>query len=385
MPRSGQGSQSRLRVLVAGGGVAAVETVLALRALAADLVDLDIVSPEPQFWYRPVAVAEPFEHGEVRRFELASIATATGAALTLAHVASIDPDAHVARTSQGAEMEYDALVVACGALPRPWLHGALTFRGPADSDAFQELLGAAESGRVSSICFASPATGMWPLPLYELALQTAAHLAARESSVRLELVTPEPEPLSLFGAAAIEAMTELLRESGIAVRTGSYPTRYDGKRLELVPRGTLHTDRVVALPRLEGVRILGLPQDADGFVATDLHGRVHGVDGVYAAGDITRFPIRQGGVATQQADAVAEAIAALAGAALTPRPFDPVLRGLLLTGGEPRYFRHRPRGGAGDTSAVSKLPLWWPPSKIAGRYLTPFLAGHELHAASAVP
>jgi hypothetical protein len=52
-----------------------------------------------------------------------------------------------------------------------------------------------------------------------------------------------------------------------------------------------------------------------------------------------------------------------------PRPFRPVLRGLLLTGGPRTYLRAGPGG-----SAVATEPLWWPPAKIVGRHLAPFLA-----------
>jgi sulfide:quinone oxidoreductase len=132
----------------------------------------------------------------------------------------------------------------------------------------------------------------------------------------------------------------------------------------------------VALPRLEGTRIAGIPQDADGFVTTDPNGRVQGVLHVYAAGDITTFPIKQGGIAAQQADAVAEEIAAQAGAPVRPRRFRPVLRGLLLTGSTPRYLRHEPAGGTGNTTTIATEPLWWPAGKIVGRHLAPFLAAH---------
>ena len=94
---------------------------------------------------------------------------------------------------------------------------------------------------------------------------------------------------------------------------------------------------------------------------------------VYAAGDITTFPVKQGGIAAQQADAAAEAIAAAAGADVDPAPFQPVLRGLLLTGGEPRYLRSEL--AAGRDLVGEPEPLWWPPAKIVGRYLAPFLAG----------
>lgn len=363
-----------LRVLIAGGGVAGLETLLGLHALAGELVDLDLLAPEPHFWYRPLAVAEPFNLARVEPFDLATIADSVGAAFTLDQLASLDSSHHLARTTHGAEIGYDALVIACGTLPRPALPGALTFRGPADSDAFSELLTEAEQGSVGSIAFVVPAAGVWPLPLYELALLTAAHLARHNKQVELALVTPEPSPLSLFGAPASNTVAALLTAHAIKLHTASYPARYHRCRLELVPAATVPADRAVALPRLEGLRILGLPQDGDGFVTTNRHGRVRQLQDVYAAGDITRFPIKQGGIAAQQADAVAEALAHQAGAKITPRPFQPVLRGLLLTGAAPRYLRTELRGGHGETSTITSETLWWPPGKIVGRYLAPYLA-----------
>jgi sulfide:quinone oxidoreductase len=365
-----------LGVLIAGGGVAGLEALLALRALAGDLVDLELLAPEPAFWYRALAVAEPFDAGRVHHFELAWIAESAAASFTLGQLDTVDDDARILRTGQGAEIGYDMLVIACGAVPRPWLPGALTFRGPADSDAFRRLLAEADNGSVRSVAFTLPPGGIWPLPLYELALLTATRLAGRDKHVEIALVTPEPAPLSLFGEAASCAVRDLLREHGISLHTGRYPARYEAGILELVPDTTLAAERVVALPRLEGPRIPGIPQDADGFIATDLSGRVHGLASVYAAGDITQFPIKQGGIAAQQADAVAEVIAAQAGAVVQPHRFQPVLRGLLLTGGAPCYLRSEPDGGQGDTSTVSDEPLWWPPGKIVGRYLAPFLASH---------
>jgi sulfide:quinone oxidoreductase len=370
-----------LRVLIAGGGVAGLEALLALRALAGDLVDLELIAPEPHCWYRPLAVAEPFGTGSAEHFELATIAESVGASCTLDRLASVDSARHVARTAHGAEIEYDALVIACGAIPRPALSGALNFRDPADSGAFRALLDEVDRDGVRSIAFAVPTSGVWPLPLYELALLTAAHLAGHEEVVELALVTPQPIPLAIFGARASDAVHELLAAGAIELYTGRHPSRYESGRLELVPEGTVPADRVVTLPRLEGLRILGIPQDADGFVTTDLHGRAHEVEDVYAAGDVTRFPVKQGGLAAQQADAVAEAIAARAGAVLSPRPFRPVLRGLLLSGAAPWYLRNELSGGRGETSTVAGEALWWPSGKIVGRYLAPYLAraaGFEL-------
>jgi sulfide:quinone oxidoreductase len=364
----------RLRVLIAGGGVAGLETLLALRRLAGDLVDLELLAPEPQFWYRPLAVAEPFGIAVVDHFDLATIADSAGAVFTLDQLASVESEAQTARTAHGAEIAYDALVIACGALPRTALAGALTFRGPADAAVFRELLAEAVQGDVGSIAFAVPAAGTWPLPLYELALLTAGRLEHRAKRVKLAFVTPEPTPLSLFGAAASDAVRRLLSAHQISLHCASYPARYEAGRLELVPAATIEAERAVALPRLEGLRILGIPQDDDGFIATDRHGRVHELADVYAAGDITSFPIKQGGLAAQQADAVAEALARRAGAPITPHPFRPVLRGLLLTGGAAQYLRSDLAGGTGATSTVASEALWWPPAKLVGRYLAPYLA-----------
>jgi sulfide:quinone oxidoreductase len=370
------------RVLIAGGGVAALEAALALRALAEERASVELLAPEPHFWYRPLSVAEPFGLGEAMRFELPDLAARAGAAFTPGALVGVDAARHEARTSSGAVLGYDVLLVACGAVPKSAIPGALTFRGPADVDKVRRLLDHVAAGKMRSIAFAVPWGATWTLPAYELALLTSAHLAASEiEGVELALVTPEEEPLQLFGPAAAEAIRGLLAERGVMVRTGVYPAEVVDGELVLVPDGKLTADRVVALPRLHGPRMDGLPQTLDGFIPVDSHGGVHGIEDVFAAGDVTSFPLKQGGIAAQQAEAAAEAIAAGAGADLTPQPFRPVLRGLLLTGGQPRYLRREITGGFGETSRASTEPLWWPPAKIVGRYVAPFLgalAGVEI-------
>lgn len=364
-----------LRVLIAGGGVAALETMLALRALAEERVEVELLAPEHHFWYRPLAVAEPFEAGRVDRFELAELTKASGARFTRGELASVDPRARLARTGHGLDLEYDVLVIACGTTPTTALEGALTFRGPADVDAFRRLLDEAEAEGAGRLVFAVPGGVVWPLALYELALGTSAELAERGlAGIGLALVTPEHRPLEIFGRAASDAVAQLLGDRDIALHTGRYPVSIEDGELRLIPSGRISAKRVVALPRLEGPRIPGLPRDAQGFIPTDRFGQVRGLADVYAAGDITDFPVKQGGLATQQADAVAEAVASRAGAAIDPRPFRPVLRGLLLTGKVPVYLRAELEGGRGETSIVATETLWWPPAKISGRHLAPFLA-----------
>ena len=376
-----------MRVLIAGGGVAALEAALALQALAEERVSVELLAPEPHFWYRPLSVAEPFALGEAQHFELSQLAPKAGATFSLGDLVGVNTERREAHTSVG-DLPYDVLLVACGAVPAVAVPGALTFRGPADTDRMRRLLEEIGAGAVRRVAFVIPSGSVWSLPIYELALMTAAYAREHTLDVELALVTPEEEPLQLFGEAASRAVRELLDESGIAVHTATYPSQVVDGGLALIPEGALATDRVVALPLLRGPRLDGLPQTRDGFIPVDEYGRVRDVEDVFAAGDITNFPVKQGGIATQQADTVAAVIAASAGSDVDPQPFRPVLRGLLLTGGQPRYFRQEITRGVGEAATISPEPLWWPPGKIVGRYLTPFLgtlAGVEVPAEPVEP
>jgi sulfide:quinone oxidoreductase len=360
------------RVLIAGAGVAALETALALRALAEGLVSVELVAPEAEFTYRPLAVAEPFRAGEVRRFPLAPLVAAAGAELRRGIVSHVDPAEKTVTLDDGEALDYDAFVLALGARPREAVAGALTFRGAQDGPALAALLDRATAGEMRRIAFVVPAGTTWPLPLYELALLTAGYLSDRGTrGVEVLILTSEDRPLALFGVNASDAVAELLKIRGIELETGSAAIEWDDGLLRVAGLPAIDADAVVALPQLVGPALSGLPHDGTGFVPIDAHGRVPGTADIYAAGDSTQFPLKQGGIAAQQADAVAAAIASDLGAAVEPRPIRPVLRGLLLTGFVPRYLRSEI---GTDRSVVDTEPLWWPPAKIVGRYLAPFLA-----------
>jgi sulfide:quinone oxidoreductase len=367
-------NRTRRRVVVAGAGVAGLETALALDHLARDFVSVELIAPETEFVYRPLSVAEPFGAGEMRSFPLQTLVLAAGAQLRNAGVVSVEAELKMVVLDDGSEVEYDAVVLALGARTREAIGGALTFRGAEDEPALGALLESATAGELSRIVFAVPPVATWPLPLYELALMTAEYLAERRAGgVQVVLATPEDRPLALFGPEASDAIRDLLEIRSVELHTGVVPSEWSGGALQLATDKWLDADAVVALPRLEGPNLPGIPSDREGWVATDELGWVLGLTDVYAAGDMTQLAVKQGGLAAAQADAVATAIASDAGAPVKPEPFRPVLRGLLLTGLEPRFLRAEP--GKGE-SLIDTEALWWPPAKIVGRYLTPFLAKH---------
>jgi sulfide:quinone oxidoreductase len=359
-----------MHVVVAGAGVAGLEAALALNAVARAYVTVELVAPEQEFTYRPLAVAEPFHAGEVRRFPLQRLVDAAGAELRNGSLVGVDADAQQALLADGQPVGYDALVLALGAEPHEAVPGALTFRGPQDRSALADLLERVTAGELQRLVFAVAATASWPLPLYELAFLATEYLTEHLTrGVEVIVVTPEERPLALFGTAASDAIAELLNLRGIHIETATVPRSWANGSLMVDDGRELAADAVVALPALEGPPISGIPQDDSGFIATDELGGVIGLTDVYAAGDLTQSPVKQGGLAAQQAESVATAIAADAGAPVRPTPYRPVLRGLLLTGMAPRFLRSED-----ETSVVGTQPLWWPPAKIVGRYLSPFLA-----------
>jgi sulfide:quinone oxidoreductase len=374
MSADSQGAH-RPRVLIAGGGVAALEAALALRDLAGDRLEVELCSPRGEFVYRPFAVGEPYGAASVLRYDLGALAERIGVSFRLGGIFSVDAEARQATARDGELLPYDYLLVASGARMLWAVPGAVTFWGVADEGGVGGVVRRLRAGALRNVVFTTPDGNGWALPVYELALLGSAVLArSGVEDARLTVVTPEDAPLELFGRAVGEQMAELLAEHGIGVVTGAHPVEFEEGRLRIAPGDPIETEAVVSLPRLEGRRIDGLPHDANGFLPVDEHCRVAGVERISAAGDVTSFPVKQGGIATQEADAAAEAIAAAAGCEVEPAPFDPVLRGELWTGGEPVYLYGRLTGKYGETSTLTGSPPWPEhDGKIVGHYLTPFL------------
>ena len=163
-----------------------------------------------------------------------------------------------------------------------------------------------------SVAFVAPTLTGWLLPLYEAALLTA-RLGARVS-----LHTPEETPLEMFGDAAV---ARALADAGVEFLGGRRPGAPEPD-----------ADRIVSLPLVRGPELPGVPTTGlYGLIPIDAYCRVIGLPDAYAVGDATDYPLKQGGIACQQADTAAAHIAA----PVTATPFVPRVRATLLTGGEP--------------------------------------------------
>ncbi len=370
------------RVLIAGAGVAALECALALHELARTDVAIELLAPAAELVHRPSSVTTPFGGPPAARLDLHELADQLGVRLRRDALQSVETDTNHVLTRDGDRVPYDFLVVATGARSRDAVPGAFAFRGPMSAGMVEEAVGRLAADPTLRLAFVAPPGVRWQLPLYELALLAAATLRNRGvAEPDVVVVTGEHEPLEVFGPAASEALRHELTEAGIELVTSAAATAAFDGALHLTSGAFVPADVVVALPEVVGPQIPGLPHDEHGFVLVDDHGYVEGYGNVFAAGDVTACPIKHGGLAAQQADAVAEAIAARLGTLGLPTPFRPVLRGLLLTGSKSLYLRAELGPGGNREHRLLPAPgtvshgaLWWPPAKVAGRYLTRFVA-----------
>jgi sulfide:quinone oxidoreductase len=367
-------------IVIAGGGVAGLEALLGLGAVAGDRARLTLVAPDRDFVYKPLAVAEPFALAAGLRVPLERFAADAGAALVHDAVEAVDDAAGEVRLGSRRRLRYDALLVAPGARAVDGLPGATTWRPGGDPAVYGGLLRDLEEGYARRLAIVVPPGATWPLPAYELALMTAGEAAGMGQPAQVTVVTPEPEPLALFGPAASAAVAEELRRAGVALRAGVTATVEEGA-LVLRPGGErIEGARLYSVPRLLGPALAGLPADEEGFVLAGDDARVEGCERTWAAGDGVRSPLKFGGLATHQARRAAAGIAKATGLGEVPDPGEPVIHGRLLTGGRSRRLR-----GGGDGDAA---PLWWPSGKVAGEHLPRWLAEHGVApgaAASGTP
>ena len=364
-----------MHIVIAGGGVAGLEALLALHDLAGDRVTLTLVSPDSDFTYSPLTVAEPFAAGHAHPVPLRRLTDDVGATLVEDAVDAVDDAAGEVRLRSGARLGFDALLIATGGRQVVGIEGATTWRPGGDPGIFGGLLRDIDEGYAKRIAIVVPPGAVWPLPAYELALMTMGEARAMgHEDVEVTVVTPERTPLSLFGDQASDAVADELRLAGVGLRTGVIAYARPGG-LELSPHlGSMRVQRVVAMPRLLGPGIAGVCSDEHGFIEAGEDGRVAGARRVWAAGDGIVSPVKFGALATHQARRAAAAIARVAGATDVPDPGEAVLHGHLLVGQRSR--RLVPSGDAQGS------PLWWPAGKLAGEHLPRWLAEHGLAASA---
>ena len=107
--------QQRDRVVVAGGGVAALEAILALRALAGRRPEIVQLAPQTEFAPPAPSVAKPFGFGMPAPLSLDRFAADHGVDLRRGALRRVDTGARAAMPIGGEPIAYDHLLIAVGA------------------------------------------------------------------------------------------------------------------------------------------------------------------------------------------------------------------------------------------------------------------------------
>ena len=338
------------------------------QALAGSRVSVTVLAPEETFVLRAATVGTPFGHGEVPRHDIAPLVAAHGAHLVRGSLAAVDRDERCAIASDGVRLLYDALVVAVGASAEPAFAAAATFTGTTDTRVISDLVADMEAGRVESVAFVVPPGVTWSLPIYELALMTAARLELQG------VEAPSTSSRPSRGRSGCSARRSARTSSTRSPRRASRSSRAPRSATSTTPAGSSDAPapsrrssassrcRDCADRRSRGSRATTTASSRSTCTVTS-----PGATGVYAIGDAAAGLLKHGGLGAQQAEGVAHEIAQRAGAAghgdhAAPR------RPRAAPGGRrehlPARSAERPRAEVGRV-VVSAEALWWPPLKVA--------------------
>jgi NADPH-dependent 2,4-dienoyl-CoA reductase/sulfur reductase-like enzyme/nitrite reductase/ring-hydroxylating ferredoxin subunit len=274
------------RIVIVGGGAAgfAAAEMLRRRGFAGSIVMLsnDDAAPvdRPNLSKDYLAGSAPEDWIPLRPD---SYYSENGIELQLkAEVAGIDAKAREVTLSGGKTVGYDRLLLATGAEPvrlpipgsqQPPIH---TLRSLADSRTIIDLAKSAERALVIGASF--------------IGLEVAASLRTR--GLKVVVVAPEARPMErVLGPQMGDFVRKLHEEHGIEFRLQDTVAGIEGRRATLKSGGSFDTDLVVVgvgvRPRLTLAEQAGLTVDRGVAVNEYLE---TSAPGIYAAGDIARWP-----------------------------------------------------------------------------------------------
>lgn len=316
-----RGLKNQHHIVIVGGGLAGLEAAVYLRSVLGEEAAITLVSDRQQFTYRPFLTYVAFGLSPDRvQFDLKRIADLHDFRLFAGRVERVEPKKRLIRFGAHS-LAYDSLILATGAAtveePVPGLRRGFTVWNEEGMirlhDRLQRAVEEASADRPARIVFLVPPKAAWTGPIYELAIMAATWLTWKgvRGAFHLRLVTGERRHVEALGPHVHERVAESLAYHGVDAATGRRAVRVEPRRVvfeagEDVPFDIL-IDAAVYAGR--GPKI-GLPVDGDGFYRTRLETRqLVSFDDIYAVGDGSDYPVKQGFLALLQADAAAEHIA----------------------------------------------------------------------------
>lgn len=282
------------KLLILGAGIGGLSVIKELAESGVALDDLDITIIDNDFshflgftlpwvmrgWRAPDSV--PIEPTAAA---LSDVDTVTGT------VAAIDPAAGVVTLDDGAEIAYDAVIVATGA--RNVIDKVPGLRATVDAGVAVHYYGAEDAGRAHAalqrfaggklVFLVTTLPYRCPVAPYEGALLAADLLRDKDcrDATQISVYTPEKQPMPAAGPYAGQELVQLLGRDGIAFHGEHTVAHVDADRrmLHFDDGSTAEFDLLVFVPPHEpAVTIDG------GWIAVDTD-MTTGYPGVFAIGD----------------------------------------------------------------------------------------------------
>ena len=363
--------RAAMDVVIVGGGVAGLEACWASAPWRATASRLTLAAPDPEFSYRPLAVAEPFALGHAYRVPLSQFADDVGAQLVVDATVGVDDAAGTRAPARRRRAVLRRAARRARRARRERRRGRRHLVAGGDPETYGGLLRDIDEGYSKRIAIVVPPGAVWPLPAYELALMTAGR-GEGHGPRRRQRHGRHP------GAACAVAVRRRgqrgRRPTSSPARACELKTgvvaRRDKGGLVLEPGGErVEAQRVYAVPRLRRARrstACRPTRRGSSSRATTRGSRAASARGQPA----TRSSRPSSSAASPRIRRAARRrrSRALAGVEDAPDPGEPVIHGRLLAGRRMRRLR-----GRGDAEGA---PLWWPQGKIAGEYLPRWLTEH---------
>src|SRR4051812_1215515 len=105
------------RVVIGGGGVAALEALIALHHMARDHVQVTLVAPSDEFVVRALTVTELFGASGSRAYDVEQACADHDARFVRDAIHRVQPEHRDVVTRNGRVLAYDSLMLAVGARP----------------------------------------------------------------------------------------------------------------------------------------------------------------------------------------------------------------------------------------------------------------------------
>lgn len=288
------------KVTIVGSSFAALTAVRALRSSGVE-VEIDLISPEPQFVYLPSVIWLPsgIRKSQDITIPLEPFFERMNVNYIAAHATGLRDNGRTLVTNVGA-LNNDALIIASGcsyikALPGIE-HAIIPCSGVAAGEQIRDKLKTLTAGTIAFGFSGNPKEpgAVRGGPMFELLFGIDRQLRkeGRRDQFNLTFFTPAAEPGNRLGPKAVQGLQQIMLKRNIGTHLGHKIKKFTPDRV-ITAGGEIPADMILFIPGMTGspwFDATDLPRSPGGMIQADAHCKVTGYDKVYVAGDAGSFP-----------------------------------------------------------------------------------------------